>query len=99
MGDAVGICAHASVDYAAVFLGALRAGMVVAPLAPGSTPDSFVRMVRDANARVLFADAAAPVPALDGVVGVTLGQDATVCGPALGAWLAPEGSPAPAGND
>jgi long-chain acyl-CoA synthetase len=92
VGDAVGICAHASVDYAAVFLGALRAGMVVAPLAPGSTPDSFVRMVRDANARVLFADAAAPVPALDGVVGVTLGQDATVCGPALGAWLAPEGT-------
>ena len=32
-GDAIGICASASVRYAALFLGALRAGVVVAPLA------------------------------------------------------------------
>ena len=41
--------AHSSVDYAAVFLGALRAGVVVAPLAPGSTPASLARMIDDAE--------------------------------------------------
>ena len=33
-------------NYAAVFLGALRAGVAVAPLAPGSTPASLARMHR-----------------------------------------------------
>jgi acyl-CoA synthetase (AMP-forming)/AMP-acid ligase II len=33
-GDSIAICAHPSVHYAALFLGALRAGVVVAPLAP-----------------------------------------------------------------
>jgi acyl-CoA synthetase (AMP-forming)/AMP-acid ligase II len=33
-GEAIAMCAASSVDYAAVFLGALRAGVVVAPLAP-----------------------------------------------------------------
>ena len=58
-GDAIAICASASIAYAAVFLGALRAGVVVAPLAPGSTAASLVRMLQDAQARVLFLDAAA----------------------------------------
>ena len=40
-----------------VFLGALRAGVVVAPLAPGSTPASLARMLADAQARRLFVDA------------------------------------------
>jgi long-chain acyl-CoA synthetase len=56
-GDCIALCAQASVNYAAVFLGALRAGVVVAPLAPGSTPQSLVRMVRDADAKLVFADA------------------------------------------
>ncbi|MEO8925098.1 MAG: AMP-binding protein, partial [Caldimonas sp.] len=34
-GDSIAICAAASVNYAVIFLGALRAGVVVAPLAPG----------------------------------------------------------------
>ena len=57
-GDAIAICALSSTRYAAVFLGALRAGAAVAPLAPGSTPASLVRMVDDAQARVLFVDGA-----------------------------------------
>ena len=57
-GDAIAICANMSIEYAAVFLGALRAGVVVAPLAPGSTADSLARMIRDADARLVFADAA-----------------------------------------
>ena len=48
-GDAIAICAASSVNYAAVFLGALRAGIAVAPLAPGSTPASLARMIEDAE--------------------------------------------------
>ena len=56
-GDAVAICAGTSLNYAAVFLGALRAGVVVAPLAPGVTPESLQGMLEDADARLLFTDA------------------------------------------
>src|ERR1700712_2423724 len=56
-GDAIAICTASSVPYAAVFLGALRAGIAVAPLAPGSTPASLARMMEDAEARLLFIDA------------------------------------------
>jgi len=36
-GDTIAICAKTSMAYGAVFLGALRAGATVAPLAPSST--------------------------------------------------------------
>ena len=58
-GESIAICASSSVNYAAVFLGALRAGVAVAPLAPGSTPASLVRMIDDAGARILFTDSSA----------------------------------------
>ena len=58
-GEAIAICADSSPLYAAVFLGALRAGVAVAPLAPSVTPDSFASMLADAQPRRLFADAAA----------------------------------------
>jgi acyl-CoA synthetase (AMP-forming)/AMP-acid ligase II len=50
-GEAIAICARNSVAYAALFLGALRAGVVVAPLASSVTPASFHSMVSDAEAR------------------------------------------------
>lgn len=34
-GDAIAICATTSIEYSTVFLGALRAGVVVVPRAPG----------------------------------------------------------------
>ena len=55
-GDAISICASSSIEYAATFLGALRAGVAVAPLAPSSTPQDFAAMVKDADAKVLFMD-------------------------------------------
>lgn len=55
-GDAIAICAANSVNYGCVFLGALRAGLVVAPLAPSSTAESLVTMLKDSAARVLFVD-------------------------------------------
>jgi acyl-CoA synthetase (AMP-forming)/AMP-acid ligase II len=55
-GESVAICAAASIEYGAVFLGALRAGVVVAPLAPSSTPESLAGMLRDCGAKWLFID-------------------------------------------
>ncbi|RZL45793.1 MAG: long-chain fatty acid--CoA ligase, partial [Variovorax sp.] len=93
-GDAVAICAAASVPYAAVFLGALRAGVAVAPLAPGSTAASLARMMEDAEARLLFTDpvgAEAIGPAPDGTP-PRIALDGSDAGRALGDWLAPAGT-------
>lgn len=92
-GDAIAICAQASPRYAAVFLGALRAGIAVAPLAPSVTPESFAAMRGDAQARWLFADAAA----LDALGGAGSAADCIALdgvGPGLSfdAWLMPEGA-------
>jgi acyl-CoA synthetase (AMP-forming)/AMP-acid ligase II len=98
VGDAIAISAAMSIEYAAVFLGALRAGVVVAPLAPGSTTGSLARMASDAQAKILFADAAteAVLAATDmaGVTRVTL--DGSTPARALNDWLAPFGQPAAA---
>lgn len=57
-GSSVAICAANSINYAVLFLGALRAGVVVAPLAPSSTPESLLVMLKDSAAGLLFADQA-----------------------------------------
>ncbi|MDO9094796.1 MAG: class I adenylate-forming enzyme family protein [Rubrivivax sp.] len=57
-GRVVAVCAGTSLDYLCVFLGALRAGLAVAPLAPGSTPAQLQDMARDADAAFVFLDAA-----------------------------------------
>lgn len=56
--DVVAICALSSIEYAVAFIGTLRAGMAVAPLAPSSTPESLVRMIEDCGAKVLVTDGA-----------------------------------------
>ena len=94
-GDTVAICAHSSPRYAAVFLGALRAGVAVAPLAPSVTAAQFSSMLDDAQAKLLFADAAA-APLLPGVAQRTLALNASLPGTPLEDWLAPPGTqPAP----
>ena len=55
--DVIAVCAAASVRYVALFVGALRAGVAVAPLAPGSTPVQLHAMLRDSGARRVFVDA------------------------------------------
>ena len=96
-GDTIALCAQATPLCAVVFLGALRAGVAVAPLAPSVTPQSFASMLGDARARCLFADAAA-LDAL-GTSGTTLhciALDAAAPGTAFDAWLMPAGArPAP----
>jgi acyl-CoA synthetase (AMP-forming)/AMP-acid ligase II len=55
-GEAVAIIAASSIEYAAVFLGTLRAGCMAAPLAPSSTPESLIAMIADCGAPILFVD-------------------------------------------
>ena len=102
-GEAIALCAASSVRYAAIFLGALRAGVVIAPLAPGVTPQSFASMLADSGARRLFHDAAAAdamqgldadVPRIQlGDAGVEPVREATTAKASLAFadWLAPEG--------
>jgi len=92
--DAIAVCASSSVYYSAVFLGALRAGVVVAPLAPGSTSEQLAGMMKDAAAKLLFTDAYAadslgPATA-DSVP--RIGLDASNAGRSVEEWLAPAGT-------
>jgi long-chain acyl-CoA synthetase len=89
--DTIAICAATSIEYVAVFLGALRIGVVVAPLAPSATPESLATMIVDCGAKILFLDATTrasfetvdvPRVALDDMPGDE----------ALSAWLAPAGA-------
>ena len=94
-GDAIAICAGMSIDYGVVFLGALRAGVVVAPLAPGSGTASLRRMVQDARACRVFVDAQgaeAMGPVLAGDAPRT-GLGAGASAPTLDAWWAPASQP------
>ncbi len=92
-GQAIAICAGTSVRYAAVFLGALRAGVVAAPLAPSATAEALGSMLGDAGARLLFIDASthdrlpAPEAALPRVA-----LDGSAAGRAFHDWLAPAGT-------
>ena len=52
--QAIAICGANSIEYAVLFLGALRAGVAVAPLAPSATPESIARMTKDSGAKIFF---------------------------------------------
>lgn len=83
--EAIAVCAATSIAYVVVFLGALRAGIAVAPLAPGSTPDGLARMLADAQARRVFVDAST-VGAFEGAAVPQTRLDA-----GFDDWLAPGG--------
>jgi acyl-CoA synthetase (AMP-forming)/AMP-acid ligase II len=86
--DTIAICGVNSLEYAALFLGALRAGVTVAPIAIQSSPPQLAGMVADCGARHFFVDA--NVPAFD-----TKAQRIFMDGssqPSLERWLAPEGT-------
>ncbi len=94
--DVIAIAAATSFAYAAVMLGALRAGIAVAPLATDLPPATLAAMVADAGAKRLFVDAAV-AQQLDAVadrctVPRTGLDDVAVPGQPLTAWLAPAGS-------
>ncbi|HKR37207.1 MAG TPA: class I adenylate-forming enzyme family protein [Steroidobacteraceae bacterium] len=85
-GQVISICGASCVEYGVIFLGALRAGVAVAPLAPSSTPEALATMLADCGARVLF---------LDDAVGATLAAQELPAGLrqvpiSMRDWLAPE---------
>jgi len=93
--EVIAICAATTIEYGALFFGALRAGVAVAPLAPSATAESLADMVTDCGARLLFLDRAAaktlqPVSARISAtrVGLEAGD--------FESWVAPAGAqPAP----
>lgn len=92
-GDCVAICGLNGWAYAALWVGILRAGGCVTPLAQSSTPEALALMLADSAATLFFADAsiASDMDLPDTVTHVTLDSDA-----AFEAWLPEEGvSPAP----
>ncbi|MBK6006138.1 acyl--CoA ligase [Ramlibacter ginsenosidimutans] len=83
--QAIAIAGANSLPYACLFLGGLRAGLAVAPLPTGATAEQLAGMVRDSDARILFADASVPALATP-VQRVRMDLDE---GPdSLAAWLA-----------
>ena len=94
-GDIISICAASSINYALVFLGALRAGVVPAPLAPSATPESIADMIADAGARHLFVDAVnadALAPVADRIQAQWITLDDSDHGTPFGEWLMADGA-------
>jgi long-chain acyl-CoA synthetase len=102
-GRTIAICAAMSIEYAAVFIGALRAGIAVAPLAPSSTPAGIASMVADSAADVLFVDASvanALEPLSERISATRIALDDSSAVIALQDWLAAPGTvPAPVGAE
>ena len=90
-GQSVAILGYSSIEYALVFLAAVRAGGVAAPLTTSASREQLAGMAADSGARHLFIDAAKReelgadfLPDLDHI---ELEQ--------VEAWMAPEASRAP----
>ncbi len=58
-GDCVAVIAASCIDYAVLWIAILRLRAVVVPLAPSLAPGQIAAMVTDAEARLVFMDAAA----------------------------------------
>ena len=87
-GSAIAILAAPSVDYAIVFLGALRAGCIAAPIAPSATPASIAAMIADCGAPIVFVDADNAAALAGEAIAVPIVEfDRTFAD-----WITPEGS-------
>ena len=90
--DVIAICALSSIEYVATFLGALRAGMAVAPLAPSSTPEQLAVMVADCGAKLFFLDQGVgeTIASVAGQIRARrVALDGSASGAAFTDWLAP----------
>ncbi len=91
-GQSVAILGTSTVEYALVFLAAVRAGGVAAPLTTSASPDQLAGMAKDSGARHLFIDAAKRAE-----LGADFMPDLEhVALEEIDAWMAPEGTEAPA---
>lgn len=92
LGTAVAICASSSIAYAAIFIGTLRAGAAISPLAPSATAEQLCAMLIDSGATHLFVDTEvsqhlAPVAARITARRIALDEGAE--GEPFDGWLAP----------
>src|SRR5882757_3831028 len=55
-GSVVAICSQSSLDYAVLLLGAVRVGVVFAPLVTGAMPETLAAMIADSETKLLFVD-------------------------------------------
>lgn len=91
-GQSVAILGTSSVSYALVFLAAVRAGGVAAPLTTSASPEQLAEMARDSGARHLFIDATKRAE-----LGADFLTDLEhVALDRIDQWMAPEGALAPA---
>ena len=90
-GQSVAILGTSTVNYALVFLAAVRAGGVAAPLTTSASPEQLEGMARDSGARHLFIDAGKAAELgpefMSELIRVPLEE--------IGTWMAPPGSIAP----
>lgn len=90
-GQAVAILGTSSIDYAAVFLAAVRAGAVAAPLTTSASAEQLAGMAADSGARHLFIDRAKLTElgpdCFPGLVRIVLDEE-------LDQWMAPGGTAA-----
>lgn len=98
-GDVVVLCAATSIEYVLAFLGALRAGVAVAPLAPSATAAHLSAMLDNSGAALVLRDCDVarqwPLHANASRRCVAL-DDAREAGEPWSQWLAPaDAAPAP----
>jgi len=92
-GEVISICGYNSIEYACLFLAALRVGIVTAPIAPSVTPKQFTSMLSDSGARFLFADDAAEKLLTTLPLSVEcISLNPCIPGRSLEDWMAPEGA-------
>lgn len=95
VGENVSICAGTSVDYAILYIGTLRAGAAVAPIAPSVTGEQMAAMIADSGARHVFLDAATRETLgdhADRLSAQIIALDDSDIGQHRTGWLASEGS-------
>ena len=92
-GQAVAILGMSNINYALVYLAAVRAGGCAAPLTTSATPAQLSSMLRDSGAMHLFVDATklAELGGIDlGDVRIVILDNGEVPHPSLDAWMAEE---------
>ncbi len=90
-GQSVAILGTSTVNYALVFLAAVLAGGVAAPLTTSASPEQLEGMAKDSGARHLFIDRAKLTELGDGFMA---GLDRIILDEELDRWMAPEGDTA-----
>jgi acyl-CoA synthetase (AMP-forming)/AMP-acid ligase II len=93
-GDAIAIVGPSSIEYAAVFLGAVYAGVAASPLSPSATPEGLALMIRDSGAKIIFCDDANSA-VLDTIAEKLPARRVALEGeasPSLESWLPPAGA-------